>query len=198
MVGVWPSPVFNPFPAPASTALPVGPHSGTYRQLVALSSPGELQGKGVMVQASMGAAREMLWFWPRGYERWQSSKQMILLQAAELAGPLQGLKFCCLPVRKACSCVAAARQPCSAGCNSVPHWAGLAHALRGTEAGPGVVRTTALLRVLSTTDGSQTGCTQGPSQLRMHRNSPLVYSYTCRYTDQNPVLQCCGNLSRTS
>lgn len=35
-------------------------------------------------------------------------------QAAALTGPLQGLTVCCLSVRKACSCVAAACQPCSA------------------------------------------------------------------------------------
>lgn len=157
MVGVWPGPVFNPFPAPVSTALPLGPHSGTYRSHVASSSFGELQGKGVMVRASMGNALVLAsWLW-----------KMAKQQANELASSRwactdpPGVKFCFLPVRKACSCVAAACQPCSAECSSVPHSAGLAQPLRSTEVGSGVVGTTTPLFVLSTTDGSQMGLYPG-------------------------------------
>lgn len=38
-----------------------------------------------------------------------------LFQAAELTGPLQGLKLCCLSVKKARSSVTAACHSCSAG-----------------------------------------------------------------------------------
>lgn len=41
------------------------------------------------------AVWEVLWFHPYSYERWKSSKEISLFQAAELTGPLQGLKLCC-------------------------------------------------------------------------------------------------------
>lgn len=47
------------------------------------------------LQVPAQAVWEVLWSHPHSYERWKSSKEISLFQAAELTGPLQGLKLCC-------------------------------------------------------------------------------------------------------